>query len=42
MLVGRREGGVRVEVVVPVANREREAPRVRYEIAPEDLLRIQR
>jgi proteasome lid subunit RPN8/RPN11 len=31
-----------VERVVPVANRERDAPRVRYEIAPEDLLRIQR
>jgi proteasome lid subunit RPN8/RPN11 len=32
----------RVDQVVPVVNREREAPRVRYEIAPEDLVRIQR
>jgi proteasome lid subunit RPN8/RPN11 len=31
-----------VREVVPVANRETESPRVRYEIAPEDLIRIQR
>ena len=42
VLVGRRESEVAVEDVVPVENREREAPRVRYQIAPEDLLRIQR
>jgi proteasome lid subunit RPN8/RPN11 len=34
--------GRRVERVVPVVNRETESPRVRYQIAPEDLLRIQR
>jgi len=32
----------RVEQVIPVQNRETESPRVRYQIAPEDLLRIQR
>lgn len=32
----------RVDRVVPVVNRERDTPRVRYEIAPEDLVRIQR
>jgi proteasome lid subunit RPN8/RPN11 len=42
VLVGQRAAEVGVEAVVPVANREREAPRVRYQIAPEDLLRIQR
>ena len=42
VLVGRREADVAVEDVIPVENREREAPRVRYQIAPEDLLRIQR
>ena len=31
-----------VREVVPVENREREQPRVRYEIAAEDLLRISR
>lgn len=31
-----------VREVVPVANREHESPRVRYQIAPEDLIRIQR
>ena len=31
-----------VREVVPVVNRESESPRVRYEIAPEDLIRIQR
>jgi proteasome lid subunit RPN8/RPN11 len=42
VLVGRRAAEVTVETVIPVANRERESPRIRYEIAPEDLLRIQR
>ncbi len=42
VLVGRTAAEVTVESVIPVANREREAPRVRYQIAPEDLLRIQR
>jgi proteasome lid subunit RPN8/RPN11 len=42
VLVGRRESEVTVEGVIPVENRERELPRVRYQIAPEDLLRIQR
>jgi proteasome lid subunit RPN8/RPN11 len=42
VLVGPRAAEVTVEAVIPVANREREAPRVRYQIAPEDLLRIQR
>lgn len=32
----------RVQEVVTVTNRETEAPRVRYQIAPEDLIRIQR
>ena len=31
-----------VREVVPVVNRETESPRVRYQIAPEDLIRIQR
>lgn len=34
--------GARVESAVRVENREVEMPRVRYQIAPEDLLRIQR
>lgn len=34
--------GVRVTAVAPVVNRETESPRVRYQIAPEDLIRIQR
>jgi proteasome lid subunit RPN8/RPN11 len=34
--------GVVVTEAVAVENRERAAPRVRYEIAPEDLLRLQR
>ena len=42
VLVGQRAAEVAVEMVIPVANREREAPRIRYQIAPEDLLRIQR
>ena len=32
----------RVAEAVPVVNRETETPRVRYQIAPEDLIRIQR
>jgi proteasome lid subunit RPN8/RPN11 len=36
------EGAPRVDKVVAVPNRETEAPRVRYQIAPEDLIRIQR
>jgi proteasome lid subunit RPN8/RPN11 len=35
-------GAGRVRRVVRVANRETEQPRVRYQIAPEDLLRVQR
>jgi proteasome lid subunit RPN8/RPN11 len=43
VLLGRGpEGARRVEDVVEVVNRETEAPRVRYQIAPEDLIRIQR
>jgi proteasome lid subunit RPN8/RPN11 len=41
VLVGRAEGR-RVQRVVRVPNREQESPRVRYVIAPEDLLRIQK
>jgi proteasome lid subunit RPN8/RPN11 len=40
VLLGR--DAARVERVVPVANREDVAPRTRYQIAPEDQLRIQR
>jgi proteasome lid subunit RPN8/RPN11 len=32
----------RIVAVEPVQNRETESPRVRYQIAPEDLIRIQR
>jgi proteasome lid subunit RPN8/RPN11 len=44
VLLGRNgdRGGARVEQVVSVVNREEETPRVRYQIAPEDLIRIQR
>ena len=43
VLVGRADaGGVAVVEAVAVENRERTAPRTRYEIAPEDLLRLQR
>jgi proteasome lid subunit RPN8/RPN11 len=43
VLLGRKdEGGMVVVEAVAVENRERVAPRVRYEIAPEDLLRLQR
>ena len=43
VMLGRGpDGARRVEEAVAVANRETEAPRVRYEIAPEDQIRIQR
>jgi proteasome lid subunit RPN8/RPN11 len=44
VMLGRNHGGAaaRVESVVRVPNRETESPRVRYQIAPEDLIRIQR
>jgi proteasome lid subunit RPN8/RPN11 len=43
VMLGRGpDGARRVEEVVAVANRETEAPRVRYQIAPEDQIRIQR
>jgi proteasome lid subunit RPN8/RPN11 len=43
VMLGRVDSAVaRVEAVVAVVNREPEAPRVRYQIAPEDLIRIQR
>jgi proteasome lid subunit RPN8/RPN11 len=41
VLLGRPDGA-RVARAVPVANRELEQPRVRYQIAPEDLFAIQR
>jgi proteasome lid subunit RPN8/RPN11 len=43
VLLGHADvAGVMVTEAVAVANQERTAPRVRYEIAPEDLLRVQR
>jgi proteasome lid subunit RPN8/RPN11 len=43
VLLGRGlDGTRRVDKVIAVPNRETEAPRVRYQIAPEDLVRIQR
>jgi proteasome lid subunit RPN8/RPN11 len=43
LMLGRGpDGERRVEEVVGVVNRETEAPRVRYQIAPEDQIRIQR
>jgi proteasome lid subunit RPN8/RPN11 len=44
VLLGRNGDplGTRVERVVRVVNREEEMPRVRYQIAPEDLIRIER
>ena len=42
VFLGRSGQPARVETAVPVVNRETEAPRVRYVIAPEDLIRIQR
>jgi proteasome lid subunit RPN8/RPN11 len=43
VLVGTaRDGVVRVARAVPMANRETERPAVRYQIAPEDLIVLQR
>jgi proteasome lid subunit RPN8/RPN11 len=43
VLVGTaRDGVVRVARAVPMTNRETERPAVRYQIAPEDLIRVQR
>ena len=43
VLLGRNGAGARrVDRVIPAVNREKDSPRVRYEIAPEDLVRIQR
>jgi proteasome lid subunit RPN8/RPN11 len=43
VLLGQADAaGVVVTEAVAVVNQERGAPRVRYEIAPEDLLRLQR
>jgi proteasome lid subunit RPN8/RPN11 len=43
VLVGSaRDGVVRVARVVSVANRETERPAVRYQIAPEDIIAVQR
>ena len=41
-LLGRNGSERRVEELLPLQNRELAAPRVRYQIAPEDLLRVQR
>ena len=41
VLLGRASDGASVTRVVEVANRETKSPRVRYQIAPEDLLRVQ-
>lgn len=40
-LLGKAGAG-RIERVVPMENRETEQPRIRYQIAPEDLLRLTR
>ena len=44
VLVGATPGGgaARVARVVPVTNRETERPAVRYQIAPEDLIAVQK
>ena len=42
VLLGRNGPARRVERALPVENRETGMPRVRYQIAPEELLRIQR
>ncbi len=44
VFLGRPQGAgpAVVEDVMPVVNRETEKPRVRYQIAPEDLIRIDR
>ncbi len=39
---GTRDGRVSVERIVTVANRETERPAVRYQIAPADLIEVQR
>jgi len=43
VFLGRNEAGrIEVKDVVPVTNRETELPKVRYQIAPEDLIAIDR
>jgi proteasome lid subunit RPN8/RPN11 len=42
VLLGAASPSVRVHSAVSVVNREKDQPRVRYQIAPEDLIRIQR
>lgn len=42
VLLGKPDGERRATRALPVANREVERPRVRYQIAPEDLFAIQR
>jgi proteasome lid subunit RPN8/RPN11 len=42
VFLGRSGPFARVEAAKPVVNRETDSPRVRYQIAPEDLIRIQR
>lgn len=42
VLLGRHGSARHVDRALPVENRETETPRVRYQIAPLDLLRIQR
>ncbi len=44
VMLGRNHGhgSAQVDTVARVVNRETESPRVRYQIAPEDLIRIQR
>jgi proteasome lid subunit RPN8/RPN11 len=43
VLIGTTSGGAaRVARVVPVVNRETERPAVRYQIAPEDLIAVQK
>jgi proteasome lid subunit RPN8/RPN11 len=43
VLIGvSRDGAVRVARAIPATNRETERPAVRYQIAPEDLIAVQR
>jgi proteasome lid subunit RPN8/RPN11 len=42
VFLGKNGGGLRVEDVVPVENRETEMPKVRYQIAPQDLIAVDR
>jgi proteasome lid subunit RPN8/RPN11 len=42
VFLGRPSLPARVVEAVPAVNRETDSPRVRYQIAPEDLIRIQR